>query len=564
MNVCNKDDNKIFLQTLIQEHVLIKDYNGDSPGFDNLRWIFDFRKIILNPEYLMLITTFFWEKIKHYNDIQIGGIETASIPLITSLILEAKKNGKNVNGFYIRKSRKKSGLYKQIEGTLNENPIILIDDLINSSSSVVKQVEILEQLNKKVTTVLTIVLFRDVIFYDFLNKRNIKIENIFSLKDFNLSLSNYDPFNINPYQRKILYVPGVYSYKNVVPKSTPAIVGDFIYLGTDESLFLCLDKKNGHIKWKRKVGYSSKGKSILSSPLVYEDLVFFGSYDGNLYALDRFYGEIRWVFKDADFIGSSPVVAKDLNLLFIGLEYGLSGSHGSLAAIDVYTGEKKWEHRTPAFTHASPLYIPELKVVCCGGNEGILRMFNATNGVLLWQFETEGGSYYSGFSGFGRGDIKMAPVYDKDMDLIAFCSMDGWMYVLKRSTGSLHFKASTDYNDTDYRTGIYGEPVFTKKFVIFAGLDKYIYCYDKNSGILVWKYLTGGRIFSTPVEVGEFIFVGSNDGRLYEIITETGVLASYTQFSERITNKIIYESDEKKIYVNTQLSQLYVLMYNKN
>lgn len=553
------EEKRRVLHQLISERVLMRNYSNDPLEKQGTNWIFDFRRIVLHPEYLNLITALLWEKIKDYDALQIGGLETASIPLITSLILEAQKEGKKINGFYIRKSRKKQGLYKHVEGELNDDPIVLVDDLMNSATSIGKQLEVLDELGKKVDRVLTIIRFRELTEYPQLQNRNIKIESIFTLKDFDVALNEQINFKSNPFTRKLLFRPTVAAYQHVVQKSTPVLVEDTLYYGTDEGLFLALDSQTGLKKWQYKTSHSMGGKKIFSSPAIHEDMVIFGAYDGNLYALDRFYGSIKWVFSEADMVGSSPAVAREIGLVFVGLEFGLPGSRGATVALEIATGKKVWEYTSSAYTHASPLYIQKYQMVCNGGNEGVLRAFEAKTGRLLWQLETEGGSSYDGVSGFSGGDIKLAPVYDEETDQIAFSSMDGWMYVVRRDTGALQFRVCTDYHDTVHRSGVYGSPLFTKKFVLFAGLDKRLYCYDKKTGKLVWQYATNGRIFATPVEIGSSIFVGSNDGCLYEIATETGEVVSKTQFSERITNPIVYEKSTGLIYVTTHVNEVYTL-----
>ena len=93
-------------------------------------------------------------------------------------------------------------------------------------------------------------------------------------------------------------------------------------------------------------------------------------------------GAEKWVWDEADYIGSSPDIADDLNLCFIGLEFGLPGKRGGIAAIDIHTGKTKWSSQMPAFTHASPLYLPKTKEVAIGSNDGCMYLFDAEKGVL--------------------------------------------------------------------------------------------------------------------------------------------------------------------------------------
>ena len=72
------------------------------------KWIFDFRKIILIPEYIDLIAEIFWEKYKDKYPFQVCGLETAAIPLVTAIVMKSVQKKMPVNGFFIRKSRRQS------------------------------------------------------------------------------------------------------------------------------------------------------------------------------------------------------------------------------------------------------------------------------------------------------------------------------------------------------------------------------------------------------------------------------------------------------------------------
>lgn len=520
-------------------------------------WIFDFRSILLNPEHLNLVTDALWEKIKDRDHIQIGGLESAAIPLVTSLVLRAHQEGKRVNGFYVRKSRKKSGLFKDIEGELNDDPIILVDDLINFGTSKYRLVEVLEALGKTVDTVLTVVRFRDHAYYAFLNERTINIENLFTLDDFDLDLGEHEPPKYNPHTRLWYFNPEGASHQHVVPKSAPLLYRDRLYYGTDGGTFYALNAKGGEVAWSLTMGYRPEGKSIFSSPCAHDGVVYFGSYDGKLYAVDAENGTTKWVFTDCEWIGSSPALAPELGLVFIGLEHGLPGRRGSVVALALETGEKRWEYDMSALTHASPTYIAQHEQVCIGGNEGVLHLFDAKTGELIWKFETEGGQRYDGISGFSPGDIKLYPVYDAKRDRIAFGSIDGHLYVLDRKDGTLHFRAHTEYYDTDVRHQVWGAPAIAGDTVVFTSTDKHIYAHDLNTGDRLWEYETNGRIFATPVINDGIVYVGSNDGRLYELDLKTGKVRATTQFTERITTKVVVTTDT--LYVPTNACEVYAL-----
>ena len=308
------------------------------------KWLFDFRKILLDSHHLNLVSELFWETYKDKLPFQVAGLEVASLPLCClGIVMKSVERGNPVNGFYIRKSRKKDGLLHMIEGKVTDEPIILVDDIINSGKSFLRQLAVMDELNKQVKDIFVILRFRDTPYYKFANERNIEITSLFSLPDFGHKLHidksrklNYDQFVTKWYFRS----KGA-NFHYVVPKSAPVIDSDRVYFGSDTGNFWALNQNDGSVAWKYKVGWHAKGKSIFSTPAVYRNTVFFGSYDGNVYALDTKTGKRRWIFMEADWVGSSPCIAEDLGLLFIGLEFGLFSKQGGIAGVRCNYGRKK-------------------------------------------------------------------------------------------------------------------------------------------------------------------------------------------------------------------------------
>jgi orotate phosphoribosyltransferase len=131
-------------------------------------WLFDFRALMLQPAWLDRCAEIFWERYASRLPFQVGGLETAGIPLVAAIIMKSVERGTPVNGFYVRKSRKRHGLMKYIEGTLTDDPIVFVDDLINSGNSLRKQIKILEEAGKKVRDAFVMLAFRDDTHYQFL------------------------------------------------------------------------------------------------------------------------------------------------------------------------------------------------------------------------------------------------------------------------------------------------------------------------------------------------------------------------------------------------------------
>ena len=540
-------EKRLWLKKIISNEVFVTKDMEKIVSLDGTEteWLFDFRRILLKPDVLDAVSDVFLERFERKFPLQIGGIEVAAIPLITGLVMWLHERGKTVNGFFIRKSRKKTGLLHMIEGCVTDEKIILVDDIVNSGKSFIRQVEVLEGLGGKVDTVFAILRFRDLDYYKYFHDKGINVESLFSLDDFSDSLKVKNlidkkeaPVSM-PFHADWLFKSENPNYYYVVPKSAPTIDDAKIYFGADNGNFWAVNQYDGSVVWKYKVGFHAKGKYIFSSPAIYKNLVYFGAYDGNFYALDKESGRRVWVFTEADWIVSSPCISPNLNLVYVGLEFGLWKKRGGIVALDLENGKKKWEYTMTGLTHSSPAYSKKHSAVVCGCNDFSVYAFDAQKGKLLWEFET-------------GGEVKASFTFDDARDTVIFGSYDSYIYVLKTKTGELVYKIKTD-------EAIYSTPLVRDNFAYIASLDKNLYCIDLNTGTIAWKFPTNGRIFASPEIIGDKIYIGSNDGRLYELDAVTGKNTATFQATERITNKIAYNPDTNKIFLPTFANEIYCL-----
>src|SRR5688572_12400196 len=110
---------------------------------------------------------------------------------------------------------------------------------------------------------------------------------------------------------------------------SPMFRGGPEHLGAYESAAPALTQ----LVWKFKTG----GR-VLSSPAIVGDVVYVASTDGSLYAINRADGTQRWKFDSKGPIASSPAVAG--GLVFI------SSVDGLIYAVDAATGVSKWTFAT--------------------------------------------------------------------------------------------------------------------------------------------------------------------------------------------------------------------------
>lgn len=557
------------LKKLIAKEVFITgDKERISMSDDPAKWIFDFRRIIMNGQAADLISEIFWEEFSKDYPFQVCTLEIGGVPLATSIMNKIYQKGHHdSNAFFIRKSRKKTGLHRMIEGKIqSEKRIILVDDVVNSGNSFWRQIEVLDALEYKVDTVWTILRYRDAEFYKRFHLRGIEVKSIFTLDDF----SDLHP-NVKNLEKKEVFPPvmpfsveWVFQSSNpslglVCGKSQPVIDDSKIYFGSDEKYFWALNQTDGTVAWKFSVGPVAKKKAIFSNPVLHKDTVIFGSYDGNVYCLDKNDGSVRWINFDADWVGSSPALAKDLNLIFIGLEFGLLRKHGGLIALDADTGKSIWIDRSHiALTHCSPMYIEGYQQVVAGSNDGIARLHDAKTGEHLWSFTTFGAADYdpstwTGRIGYSAGDIKEGFVYSQEHDYIIFGAVDGFLYVLERATGHLVKYVKCKF-------GIFSTPYIYEDKVYFTATDKTLRCLDLKTLELTFEVaLDNTRIFSSPTVINKRLYVGTNAGKLHELNYQTGEREGYFQARERITNTVVYNKETDTYFLPTYANEIICL-----
>ena len=534
------------LREAVRKHAFVQARSGaliissERTGMRS-NWIFDFRALILQPHWLDRYAEIFWERYEKKYPFQVCGMETAGIPLVAAIVMKSFARGKPVNGFYIRKSRKRKDLMKQVEGIVTDAPVIIVDDLINFGRTKHRQIKILEEAGKEVSTIFTILQFRDMSAYEFATSRNIALDSLFTLEDFGLPMIKADAPEVPRDAFDVVWhFEGIEpSFHLVVQKSAPVLDDARIFFGADTGIFYALYQETGDIAWHMQVGKYPEGKAILSTPAIHGSTVYFGAYDGNVYALDCATGEKKWVNSDADWIGASPSLAPELNLLYIGLEFGLWHKRGGIAAIDMQTGETLWRMRHSELTHGTPLYIKEEGIVVIGSNDRVMYAYDAKKGTLLWRYQTE-------------GEIKVSPAYDQKRRLVLVAAGNGTFYALNAKNGSPAFARQIG-------AGLYSIPLVDRDTVYVASLDKTIYAIDLDTGKDRWAYETGGRVFGAPAIAEGSLWCGSNDGRLYEFDPKSGALRATFQATERVICKIAYDATKKYIFFRTVANEIYCI-----
>ncbi len=308
-----------------------------------------------------------------------------------------------------------------------------------------------------------------------------------------------------------------------IVKSSPAVVGDVVYVGSHDGRVYALGASNGTLLWSYMTG-----SSVTSSPAVFGGILYVGSLDRNVYALNASTGALLW---NRTLTGgpvySSPTVIN--GMVFI-------SAHIRVWALNASTGTIIWNYPTSQLMYSSPAVSGGMVFV--GSTDRNVYALNASTGALLWNYTT-GDQIYS--SPAVVGDVVYVGSYDNNV------------YALGASNGSLLWI---------YPTGgdVYSSPAVANGVVFIGSNDGKIYALDASTGSLLWSYTSGGAVYSSPAAVGGMIFFGSYDGKIYALDASTSSLVwSYStgnqiDSSPAVVNGTLFiGSDNKKVYAFGQL-----------
>ncbi len=531
------------LKPVIQERALV--WGSSESLIDNngrsSRFLFDFRPLLQDPDFLNSIADIFWKRYGHYKKIQIATLELGCVTLLGALLVKAKTLKIEANGLVIRKSRKKTGRQRIIEGEPTKSPVIVIDDILNSGSSFLKVQKVLNDIDLSIKEYFALLNYENPEAKKNLVKSGLKGVSIFSLKDFGIKLDpKANPANLGHFQDVFSFAPSSSPVKRseIFPQSNPTLdnSGSLIFYGTSLGDLLCLNAKTGKEIWRYRT-QTVDPKGVASSPVYHNGVVYCAAYNGKVFALKAKDGSVIWERRFADWIGSSPTLSLKEKSLFVGLEHANKEKKGGLISLDIKTGDFKWQLWNEEFIHGTPTYSEKNNSVAVGTNDGYVLMVDAKSGELRWKFKA-------------RGAMKSAPVFFDDDKMVAVASHDAGVYCLQAKDGKLQQFFRTEAVN-------YSKPLYCNGQLYAVSNDGTLYRLDLKAHKVVQEFTTPGRIFSSPVLIKDKIFFGNNGGQIFEYDPRKRQLIGEHIVADRVLSSIIYNSQKKLYYLHSSDDRLF-------
>ncbi|ACY16230.1 PQQ-binding-like beta-propeller repeat protein [Haliangium ochraceum] len=261
-----------------------------------------------------------------------------------------------------------------------------------------------------------------------------------------------------------------------------------LFVGTGDGVLLCLNAEDGEELWR----YESQG-TILHAPVLVDGQVIFSNEADLVFALDAEDGKFRWQYKsdtpeEFTLQGHSAVVA-DGDMLFTGF------SNGNLVALRQSTGSVAWltslKGKASRFVDVDSTAVVSGDTVYVSSSAGGVYALDKGTGLVRWQYPIEGA-------------IGVAV----DGPRIFVTAADTGVHALDLSGNLLWRQGTRDGGDP-------AAPVVSGDYLLYTLGDAGMYVADKRSGEVFQYFQPGNGVSSTPLVLGNDLYVLSNRAVLY-------------------------------------------------
>lgn len=307
-------------------------------------------------------------------------------------------------------------------------------------------------------------------------------------------------------------------------EGAPAVVGGMVYVASLDKHLYAIELATGKQKWKVKLGAAK------ASPSVKEDRIYLGDLDGKFFCVNRADGKVLWTFEaDAEIQASANFHGN--NIIF--------GSHDSnLYCLD-QNGKKVWDMKVDGPINAAAAIVGD-RTFATGCSDGILHVIDATNGKELGTIDLGGQAVATAAVVGDRVYVSMV----SNQVVAADWKTMKRIWAFEAPKRQMSFYSSASVSDG---------------LVVAGSRDKKVYAINAKSGEEVWNFVTDGQVDSSPVVIGDRVYVGclSNDGNFYVLDLKTGRKTQELNLDSAVTGSVGVGPD--CILVGTDKGTLYCL-----
>jgi outer membrane protein assembly factor BamB len=244
-------------------------------------------------------------------------------------------------------------------------------------------------------------------------------------------------------------------------------------------------------------------------PILVGDRLFLTTNDGRVVALNRKTGKQLWK-RDMGYLAAASPAYGDKRIYVTILER-TNGGAGRAAAIRAKDGKLVWSRPLASRSESSPLYDDGR--VYFGAEDGSVYALRAGSGTVSWKFRAAGAV---------KGGLALAD------GKLYFGAYGGSVYALWQRNGSVAWSTGTSGANFGLSAGnFYSTPAVAFGRVFIGNTDGNMYSFSSESGKLAWRRGTGSYVYASPavahVPGGEpTVYFGSYDGTFYALDARSG------------------------------------------
>ncbi|MFC2115424.1 PQQ-binding-like beta-propeller repeat protein [Bacteroidota bacterium] len=314
-------------------------------------------------------------------------------------------------------------------------------------------------------------------------------------------------------------------------ESRPVIEGDKVYLASpgNRNILYTLDINSGEVK--NSVKHISGGSSYASTPVILKDYILLreiGSRGNRGNAKEVAYiNKNTWEVERETYSGHidyrvwyAPLAANEKYMVFPFSIHDIETTPPETQAFnhiivkDTKTGEQIRDVHV-GHTFAEPLLDDDR--VFIGSKSGYVYCFEASkrdrvnNRIRVMAWPLENPITWK----FKAGDAVNRRVAT-DAKQIYFGANDGSVYCLDKETGNLIWKYTVEKPVAEsFRH--FSTPLVSGNRVFIGSADKNLYCLDASNGELIFKYASSDWVRACPVATETNVYFASMNGDLYNI-----------------------------------------------
>lgn len=243
------------------------------------------------------------------------------------------------------------------------------------------------------------------------------------------------------------------------------------------------------LEWKFK---TTRYPNNPVSPVISGKTIFLAN-QSNIQALDAETGEEKWKYPAEGPIGTPSAAtikatpAVDNGLVFVG------ATDGVMYGLDADTGALKWQFQTGGHIRFSPVFT------------GGILYFGSDDGKVYGLDEKTGKQAITAIK--AEGAIIGSPTISEGM--IYFTAADLNFYAVVAASGRVKFTLRT------MNTNVYSTPVANDRYIFTIGGNN-LYAMTRG-GATRWSYAAHNPITDTPLVTDDGVYFGDHGGRLYAI-----------------------------------------------